>query len=64
MQPDEVQMWRIANTSGRSGAYFGGISPDLQWKQLAQDGVQFHHDNYDKSTNRPSRWRRETASTC
>lgn len=52
MQPDEVQMWRIANTSGRSGAYFGGISPDLQWKQLAQDGVQFHHDNYAKSANK------------
>ena len=33
MQPGEVQMWRIANTSGRSGAYFGGIAPGLQWKQ-------------------------------
>jgi FtsP/CotA-like multicopper oxidase with cupredoxin domain len=52
MQPDEVQMWRIANTSGRSGAYFGGIAPELQWKQTAQDGVQFHHDNYDKSANK------------
>jgi FtsP/CotA-like multicopper oxidase with cupredoxin domain len=53
MAPGEVQMWRIANTSGRSGAYFGGIAPALQWKQLAQDGVQFAFDNYDRSINKP-----------
>ena len=46
-------MWRIANTSGRSGAYFGGIAPGLQWMQLAQDGVQFTYDNYQKSQNQP-----------
>jgi FtsP/CotA-like multicopper oxidase with cupredoxin domain len=53
MAPGEVQMWRIANTSGRSAAYFGGIAPGLQWMQLAQDGVQFTYDNYQKSQNRP-----------
>ena len=53
MAPGEVQMWRIANTSGRSGAYFGGFARGLQWMQLAQDGVQFTHDNYQKSKNLP-----------
>ena len=64
MAPGEVQMWRIANTSGRSGAYFIGppkadetttaFDPqtDFQWKQLAQDGVQFNDVNYQKSLNR------------
>jgi FtsP/CotA-like multicopper oxidase with cupredoxin domain len=61
MRPGEVQMWRILNTSGRSGAFFVGppkadptakeIDPakDFQWKQLAQDGVQFADPNYRKS---------------
>ena len=53
MAPGEVQMWRIANTSGRSGAYFGGFQRGFQWRQLAQDGVQFTHDNYQKSANKP-----------
>jgi FtsP/CotA-like multicopper oxidase with cupredoxin domain len=64
MAPGEVQMWRIANTAGRSGAYFIGppkadettpvFDPktDFQWKQLAQDGVQFNDANYRKSLNR------------
>ncbi len=53
MAPGEVQLWRIANTSGRSGAYFGGFAPGIQWKQIAQDGVQFHNDNYQASLNKP-----------
>ena len=53
MAPGEVQMWRIANTSGRSGAFFGGFRADFKWMQLAQDGVQFAHDNYQKSANKP-----------
>ena len=53
MAPGEVQMWRIANTSGRSGAYFGGFQRGFQWRQLAQDGVQFTYDNYQKSANKP-----------
>jgi FtsP/CotA-like multicopper oxidase with cupredoxin domain len=53
MAPGEVQMWRIANTSGRSGAYFSGFQRGFQWRQLAQDGVQFTHDNYMNSANKP-----------
>lgn len=52
MAPGEVQMWRIANTSGRSGAYFSGFAPGLQWMQLAQDGVQFADVNYKASKNK------------
>ena len=39
MQPGEVQLWRILNTSGRSAAYFM-LPEGLEWRQLAQDGVQ------------------------
>jgi FtsP/CotA-like multicopper oxidase with cupredoxin domain len=57
MQPGEVQLWRIVNTSGRTAAYF--MSPDfmepggLTWRQIAQDGVQFTSANYEASENRP-----------
>jgi FtsP/CotA-like multicopper oxidase with cupredoxin domain len=57
MQPGEVQLWRIINTSGRTAAYFmppEGPSPGtLRWQQIAQDGVQFADGPYQKSLNRP-----------
>jgi FtsP/CotA-like multicopper oxidase with cupredoxin domain len=46
MQPNEVQMWRIVNTSGRAGALFVGPPKGFHWRQLAQDGVQFNDVNY------------------
>jgi len=50
MKGNEVQMWRIANTSSRAGAYF--LAPTgLQWMQLAQDGVQFRDENYQQTKN-------------
>src|SRR5262249_8445167 len=52
MQPGEVQLWRIVNTSGRSAAYF--MAPEgLRWRQLAQDGVQLADQNYRDSENKP-----------
>lgn len=51
MQPGEVQMWRIVNTSGRAGAFFVGPPKGFEWKQLAQDGVQFNDANYQRSHN-------------
>jgi FtsP/CotA-like multicopper oxidase with cupredoxin domain len=52
MAGNSVQMWRIANTSGRAGAFFVSPQQDtLHWKQLAIDGVQLTPDNYQ---NRPS----------
>jgi FtsP/CotA-like multicopper oxidase with cupredoxin domain len=45
MQGKSVAMWRIVNSSGRAGILF--LEPTaLQWKQLAQDGVQFNDANY------------------
>lgn len=47
MRPNEVQMWRVVNTSGRAGVYFHTPpAAQYQWKQLAQDGVQFNDFNY------------------
>jgi FtsP/CotA-like multicopper oxidase with cupredoxin domain len=52
MKPGEVQLWRIANTSGRSGAFFLGPPPGFSWRQIAQDGVQFADANYQSSLNK------------
>jgi FtsP/CotA-like multicopper oxidase with cupredoxin domain len=46
----EVQMWRIANTSSRSGLLFK-LPAGVTWRQLSQDGVQFTTDNYKSSEN-------------
>lgn len=52
MQPGEVQLWRIVNTSSRSASYF--MPPvGLEWMQLAQDGVQLADENYQVSRNKP-----------
>lgn len=51
MQPGEVQMWRIVNTSGRAGVFFN-VPKGLQWRQLAQDGVQFNDANYQQKLNK------------
>jgi FtsP/CotA-like multicopper oxidase with cupredoxin domain len=52
MRPGEVQLWRVLNSSGRSGAYFGGPPAGFEWRQLAQDGVQFADVNYQRSRNK------------
>jgi FtsP/CotA-like multicopper oxidase with cupredoxin domain len=46
MQPSQVQMWRIVNTSGRAAMYFMDPPAGFVWKQIAQDGVQFNDYNY------------------
>jgi FtsP/CotA-like multicopper oxidase with cupredoxin domain len=52
MQPGEVQLWRIVNASGRTAAYF--MAPEgIEWRQIAQDGVQYADPPYQKSLNRP-----------
>jgi FtsP/CotA-like multicopper oxidase with cupredoxin domain len=57
MRPSEVQLWRIVNASGRSGAFFVGFRTlagkpaDFTWKQLAQDGIQYADRNYKSSQN-------------
>ena len=53
MRPGEVQLWRIVNTSSRNFAKFLAPTSGFEWKQLAQDGVQFADVNYQKSHNLP-----------
>jgi FtsP/CotA-like multicopper oxidase with cupredoxin domain len=61
MRPGEVQLWRIANTSSRSGVFLARFAPPntpatvvwppFAWQQVAQDGVQFVGTNYQNSQN-------------
>ena len=52
MAPGEVQLWRIVNGSGRSGAFISGFPPGFNFRQIAQDGVQFADNNYKASQNK------------
>jgi FtsP/CotA-like multicopper oxidase with cupredoxin domain len=60
LRPNEVQLWRIVNTSARSGALFVGFQTaagqpaSFAWRQLAQDGVQFIDQNYNSPENQNS----------
>jgi FtsP/CotA-like multicopper oxidase with cupredoxin domain len=54
MRPGEVQLWRIVNTASRGFANLVGPPAGFQWRQLAQDGVQFTQENYEASENAPS----------
>jgi FtsP/CotA-like multicopper oxidase with cupredoxin domain len=50
MQPGEVQLWRIVNSSSRNALYF--MPPNgLEWRQTAQDGVQFAQSTYASAGN-------------
>jgi FtsP/CotA-like multicopper oxidase with cupredoxin domain len=53
MAPGEVQMWRIVNGSGRSGAFLAAFPSGFRFRQIAQDGVQFANANYQASENQP-----------
>ncbi len=61
MRPGQVQLWRIVNGAPRNFLQFLNFVPQpgttpcsdtgtpcVDWRQTAQDGVQFHPDNYDK----------------
>jgi FtsP/CotA-like multicopper oxidase with cupredoxin domain len=51
MQPGEVKMFRIVNSSSRAGVYFIGPPAGFHWKQIAQDGVQFNQANWSDPKN-------------
>ncbi len=51
LQPGEVKMLRIVNSSSRAGAYFVGPPSGFHWKQIAQDGVQFNSANWTDPSN-------------
>jgi len=54
MKPNQVQMWRIVNGAARNFVQFSefkGHGPKLlsiAWRQIAQDGVQFRFENYER----------------
>ena len=54
MKPNQIQMWRIVNGAARSFVQFnqftthGEGSQSVAWRQIAQDGVQFHVLNYER----------------
>jgi len=62
MRPGQVQLWRIVNGAPRSFVQFVNFvplgitqspcsnteTPCVDWRQTAQDGVQFAPDNYEK----------------
>jgi FtsP/CotA-like multicopper oxidase with cupredoxin domain len=62
MRPGEIQMWRIVNADFRDALQFVSfptksgtpcanpsavVGPRVDWRQIAQDGVQFNVANYD-----------------
>jgi FtsP/CotA-like multicopper oxidase with cupredoxin domain len=52
MQPGEVQLWRIVNTSALNAAYFMAPPEGFHWQQLAQDGVQYAKERIVSDNNR------------
>ena len=54
MKPNQVQMWRIVNGAARNFVEFdhftthGPGNMTLMWRQIAQDGVQFKFENYQR----------------
>src|SRR3954470_13323469 len=50
MAPNEVQLWRIVNASGRAATHLVGPPTGFHWRQLAQDGVQFNDTTYQSAS--------------
>jgi FtsP/CotA-like multicopper oxidase with cupredoxin domain len=52
MRPGQVQFWRIVNSSQRQFVQFDSFSTKgtgtVSWRQIAQDGVQFAPENYER----------------
>jgi FtsP/CotA-like multicopper oxidase with cupredoxin domain len=52
MRPGQVQFWRILNAGHQAAVTFAGIPAAFTWRQTAQDGVQFHWNNFTADSNR------------
>jgi FtsP/CotA-like multicopper oxidase with cupredoxin domain len=64
MRPGQVQLWRLLNACGQTAVQFAEIeavpagdsagAPRLPfaWKQTAQDGIQYHWNNFAEAANR------------
>lgn len=53
MAPGEVQLWRIVNGSGRSGAFIKAFPDGFHFRRIAQDGVQLADENYQHDEDKP-----------
>lgn len=53
MRPHQMQMWRIVNTASRNTVTLCPLpaGSGINYRQIAQDGVQFKWENYDKDKN-------------
>jgi FtsP/CotA-like multicopper oxidase with cupredoxin domain len=49
MNPNEMQLWRIVNACHQAAVPLDKPPSGIKWVQTAQDGVQFHPQNYDPS---------------
>ncbi len=49
MNPNEMQLWRIVNACHQAAVPIDKPPSGIKWVQTAQDGVQFHPQNYDPS---------------
>jgi FtsP/CotA-like multicopper oxidase with cupredoxin domain len=64
MAPGEVQMWRIVNGSGRSGAFIKAFPDGFHFRRIAQDGVQLADENYRATRTSRCSSPRATAPIC
>jgi FtsP/CotA-like multicopper oxidase with cupredoxin domain len=66
MRPGEVQFWRFINACHQVAVELADLAPTadaaageaaakFEWKQTAQDGIQFHWDNFSAAGNRNSK---------
>lgn len=52
MRPGQVQFWRMLNACGQQTIAWQGFDPaGFIWKQTAQDGIQFHWENFSAAFN-------------
>jgi len=61
MRPGQVQFWRMLNTAAQTAIQFASIDPvgvsapekpAFEWRQTAQDGIQFSWTNFVNPANR------------
>src|SRR5207302_9178979 len=64
LRPGQVQLWRLLNACAQTAVQFAEIEPEpaagtasatataFAWKQTAQDGIQYHWNNFAGIANR------------
>jgi FtsP/CotA-like multicopper oxidase with cupredoxin domain len=54
MNPNEMQLFRMINATSGTAIPLNSPPDGIKWVQTAQDGVQFHVDNYDPNVTNAS----------